>query len=341
MKTKQLTTGSLHNNYSTAILKFVLQLYKNFSRYIFIPFKFFISLRIKLYKSRYENYYTTNLCLSIFLLIVGVFLLPNSVALASDITPENLIKLTNEERIKHNLSPLSLNDKLKEAATNKATHLLEGQYFAHTSPEGRTFSMWIKEVDYKFVYAGENLAMDFMTAEGVVKAWMKSESHKKNILNPFYNEIAISNQLGEFEGRPTIMVAQLFGRQPEREEKLTLLNFNGIIDNDTKEIMLPSIFSYNEGQIVYLNEDNSIEKISLATLGGYSPSKKAIKIVNRPLSPKVAGESTLTNPIISSTFIKNISIYFSLLLMFLTAVLSSFVVNSIYKYNYPMINSYK
>ena len=95
MKTKQFSAGSLHNNYSTTILKFVLRLYKKSSRYISIPFKFFISPRIKLFKSRYENYYTTNLCLPIFLLIVGVFLLSNSTALAADITPENLIKLTN------------------------------------------------------------------------------------------------------------------------------------------------------------------------------------------------------------------------------------------------------
>ncbi len=278
---------------------------------------------------------------AIFLLIVGVFLLPNSAAKASDITPENLIKLTNEERAKHNLGPLSYNDQLKEAATNKASHLLAGQYFAHTSPEGRTFSVWIKEVGYKFIYAGENLAMDFMTAEGVVKAWMKSESHKKNILNPFYDEIAIATQEGDFEGRPTIMVAQLFGRQTEVQEKLTLLNFNGIIDNDTKEIMFPSLTSYKEGQIVYLNKDNSIIKTSFATLGTLSPLKEAIKIVDRPGIPKVAGDTTIKDPVIPKVIVKNISIYFSLLLMFLTATLSSYIVNLIYKHNYPMLQMYK
>jgi hypothetical protein len=278
---------------------------------------------------------------AISLLIVGVFLLPNSAAFASDITPENLIKLTNEERAKYNLSPLSFNDQLEKAATNKAYHLLQGQYFAHTSPEGRTFSLWIKDVGYNFVYAGENLAMDFMTAEGTIKAWMKSESHKKNILNPFYNEIAISTQEGEFEGRPTIMVAQLFGRQPEKQEKLTLLNFNDIIDNNTKEIVFPSIFSYNEGQIIYLNEDSSMRKTSLATLVNISPLKRNIKIVSRPGIPKVAGTSNINEPIISSTLINNISIYFSLLLMFLTASLSSYIVNLIYRHNYPMLQIYK
>ncbi|MFP3338704.1 CAP domain-containing protein, partial [Micrococcus sp. SIMBA_131] len=39
--------------------------------------------------------------------------------------------------------------------------------------------------------AGENIAAGQATPEEVVKAWMNSEGHRKNILNPGYTEIGV------------------------------------------------------------------------------------------------------------------------------------------------------
>ncbi len=39
--------------------------------------------------------------------------------------------------------------------------------------------------------AGENIASGQRTAQAVVTAWMNSEGHRKNILNPNFTEIGV------------------------------------------------------------------------------------------------------------------------------------------------------
>lgn len=272
--------------------------------------------------------------LAIFLLIVGVFLLVKTAAIASDITVENLIKLTNKERLKNNLEPLSASPILEKAAKNKADDLLNGQYFSHTSPNGKNFAEWIKEADYQYIYAGENLAMDFITSEGVVKAWMESAGHKKNILSPNYNELAIAVREGKFEGRPTIMVAQLFGRPKSGTDEvnfLTLSNFNAIIKKPGS-LVFPSIINSAEASIVNLNDKREILDISLAIIEKDAPFKNNFKIAAYSANPKVAGESTAAAQVKNSFSAKNFSIYISLLFLFLVTYTFSFGVNFLYKH---------
>ncbi len=153
---------------------------------------------------------------------------------ASEISSQNILKLINQERSEHNLQPLKENHKLKIAADKKTESLLKYNYFSHTSPEGKRFFKWIEEADYQYLYAGENLAMDFMTAEGIVDAWMKSKSHRENILSDKYTETAISVKAGIFKDHPTIMVSQIFGRPKISEKELTKNNINAIINNNKK-----------------------------------------------------------------------------------------------------------
>ncbi|MNR50485.1 Cysteine-rich secretory protein family protein [compost metagenome] len=47
-----------------------------------------------------------------------------------------------------------------------------------------------------FRYAGENIAKGQRTPEEVVKDWMNSPGHRKNILNPHYTMIGV----GYFSG---------------------------------------------------------------------------------------------------------------------------------------------
>ncbi len=41
---------------------------------------------------------------------------------------------------------------------------------------------------------GENIAYGYKTAEGVVRGWLNSEKHRKNILNANYTHFGISNE---------------------------------------------------------------------------------------------------------------------------------------------------
>lgn len=149
---------------------------------------------------------------SLLVILIGIFLWPKIAYLAS-ITPEKIIELTNEERTESNLDPLSTNQLLTKAAYDKVQSILSANRFQHNIGEKR-FSDWIKETGYKYSYVGENLAIDFITSEGVLDAWLASPAHKKNILNSYYEEIGVAVAEGNFDGQNTTLVVQIFGTPP-------------------------------------------------------------------------------------------------------------------------------
>jgi len=136
---------------------------------------------------------------------------PGVLGYSSEITPERVIELTNNERVKHNLPPLKLNSLLSEAAQRKAADMFAFDYWAHQSPSGREPWSFLKEVGYDYRVAGENLARDFAEPESVVKAWMRSPTHRDNIINPKFREIGVAVVNGTLGGIQTTLVVQFFG----------------------------------------------------------------------------------------------------------------------------------
>lgn len=161
------------------------------------------------YGSPKKQYFQRKLKLSLVGILLGIFLLPQ-LAYLSTITPERIIELTNQERRSAGLNQLTSNQLLTEAAINKGKDILETNNFKHTIND-KKFSAWIREAGYNYSYAGENLAIDFMTSEAVLDAWKKSALHKKNLLNPYYQEIGIGAVKGKFRGQDTILIVQIFG----------------------------------------------------------------------------------------------------------------------------------
>lgn len=130
---------------------------------------------------------------------------------ASSITPEAIIRLTNQERSASGLNTLNTNSKLSAAALAKANNMFEEQYWDHFGPNGETPWQFIRAEGYNYVYAGENLAKGFQTAEGVVEAWMASPTHAANIMNVNYKDIGVAVVQGVLLGKQTILVVQMFG----------------------------------------------------------------------------------------------------------------------------------
>ena len=96
-------------------------------------------------------------------------------------------------------------------AQRNAGDMFAFNYWAHNSPSGRDPWSFFQEVGYKYIYAGENLARDFMNSESVVEAWMNSPSHRENLLNPNYKEIGLAVVNGTLNGVETTLVVQSFG----------------------------------------------------------------------------------------------------------------------------------
>lgn len=146
-------------------------------------------------------------------LLLGIFLLPN-IAYFSSITNERIIELTNKVRKEYSLPGLNANQLLQKAAYDKAYAILNSQIFAHKIGN-KKFSSWVKDAGYPYLYTGENLAIDFVTSEGAMKAWLKSPSHKKNIINRNFTEIGVAVVDGKFHDKNSIIIVQIFGKKAQ------------------------------------------------------------------------------------------------------------------------------
>jgi hypothetical protein len=159
-----------------------------------------------------------------FLLANALFFLGFLSVSASPVTKEEIIALTNQERETAKLNSLVESELLNKAAFLKAQDMIGNNYFAHVSPEGVDPWYWFDKVGYSYKYAGENLAMDFRSASSVHQAWMKSETHKENIMSSKFQEIGVAVISGIMDGRETQIAVQLFGTRTSGLDK------NSIID---------------------------------------------------------------------------------------------------------------
>lgn len=219
-------------------------------------------------------------------------------ASASDITSERIVELANADRKSEGVPELMKNAKLDQAAADKAGDMILNDYFSHTSPQGITPWSWIEKENYDYNYAGENLAMDFTSAEKMNEAWMESPTHRANILNEKYKEIGVAAKEGVINGHATIVVVQMFGSgdknvAEEKKTKETLQEEEGTpnqsdyipvlpvgeVETDKIAFGIPIITSPQEGEI--LND----EKIDIV---GRANPKSTVSIFDGGIS---AGDS--------------------------------------------------
>lgn len=136
---------------------------------------------------------------------------PRILGFAANISPDEVVRLTNEKRTQAGLSALSLNSTLSQAAQAKGADMLNKGYWAHVAPDGTQPWAFFTNFGYKYRYAGENLARDFSSAGSAVEAWMNSASHRENLLSSKYKEIGIGVVEGNLAGVDTTIIVQFFG----------------------------------------------------------------------------------------------------------------------------------
>jgi hypothetical protein len=201
----------------------------------------------------------------VFLFFLGAINLsktikPGVLGYASDINVRQVLEFTNQERAKNNKKPLILNEKLSKAAEQKAKYMFEKNFWAHTSPEGVEPWKFILEQNYDYAYAGENLARNFYYSREVVDAWMKSPSHRENLLSQNYDEVGFAVVNGVLDGYETTLVVQMFGRPRDEKtlatiqdqerylnsinQKLAATQNSNSLGTSTYVIDLPTLFRY-------------------------------------------------------------------------------------------------
>lgn len=108
--------------------------------------------------------------------------------------------LLNRERRKRGLRGLRYNRRLAKAAGRHAWDMVRRGYFSHDSLDGRDFVDRIMRTRYVRGgrggwVLGENLAWgsgDRATPRSIVRAWMNSPGHRRNILNRRFREIGVA-----------------------------------------------------------------------------------------------------------------------------------------------------
>lgn len=98
-----------------------------------------------------------------------------------------MLALVNEARRRNGLNELWYSARVHEVATLRAYEL--SSYYSHSRSDGRGFYTAFHDLGINYTRAGENIAYGrnmFETVEEVFVAWMNSESHRENILNPDY-----------------------------------------------------------------------------------------------------------------------------------------------------------
>lgn len=109
---------------------------------------------------------------------------------------QQVLDLTNAERVKAGLAPLRWNWELARVARFKSQDMRDRNYFSHNSPTyGSPFTI-MKNFGIKYTAAGENIAAGYTSAQAVVRGWMNSPGHRQNILNPNFNQIGVGYAAG-------------------------------------------------------------------------------------------------------------------------------------------------
>lgn len=104
-------------------------------------------------------------------------------------------ELMNAERIANGLDSLAWDEQIISLARSHSQSMAEGKYFSHKDPAGGFVDTRAAKLGiFNWMAIGENIA--FMKgyddpASTAVEKWMKSTSHKKNILSGQWRESAI------------------------------------------------------------------------------------------------------------------------------------------------------
>ncbi len=134
----------------------------------------------------------------------------NVLGVESNITVSSLLNQTNVYRQENKVGNLKLNDKLNKAAYLKAQDMFAKQYWAHNSPDGVQPWKWLGDVGYNYDEAGENLAKNFSTTNGVMTAWIDSPTHKANIIKSDFKDVGFAVVSGLMDKKPATLVVALY-----------------------------------------------------------------------------------------------------------------------------------
>ena len=120
-----------------------------------------------------------------------------------------LLTVMNETRLAHHVRPLRADSRLERAARTHSSQMLRSGVVFHGAVGAR-----IRSVGVRAPRMGENLAWAMgrlAQARTIVKMWMASPEHRRNLLDPSFRIVGVGAMRGTFSGHPgTLMVTTDF-----------------------------------------------------------------------------------------------------------------------------------
>ena len=186
--------------------------------------------------------------------------------------------IVNKERSAKGLKPLRVLPKLQSAAQVRANEIT--RVFDHQRPNGTTCFSVIEEFGLDYYYIGENIAAGQTSPERVMTAWMNSEGHKSNILDPDFMYIGV----GVVQKGSTLYWTQIFLKYeefsdayiPKDKEKPKYtgdLNSDGKVDGRDASAILIEYAAVSSGGSSKLNSEQ--KKLADIDSSGMIDSKDA------------------------------------------------------------------
>lgn len=104
---------------------------------------------------------------------------------------------------------LTWSDVLAGTAYAHSADMAARSYFDHTSKDGTSFDKRITQAGYRWNSLGENIAAGYPTAAAVVKGWLDSPGHCRNIMSASFTQLGVGLATG---GKYGTYWTQDFGR---------------------------------------------------------------------------------------------------------------------------------
>ena len=152
--------------------------------------------------------------IQVLLAAVLVALLLATTAGAAELTQResSLLSAVNGARAAHDLRPLAIDWRLVRVARSHSSTLLRRDVFTHGD-----FATRIRHSGARGPLFGENLAWGtggLAAATSVVRAWLQSPGHRRNLLRPGFRRIGLGTATGRFAGHSgaTVVTADFAGR---------------------------------------------------------------------------------------------------------------------------------
>jgi hypothetical protein len=170
------------------------------------------------------------------MLVVGVLLLAAAVARAdtSAQIEKKILEQGNAHRVKKDVAKLVIDDKLKAIAQAHARALARADKYGDDDKDGHILDKKgpqdrVKAGGYKYARFAENVGYNFghkEPAEKMMKDWLASSAHEKNLTDKDFTQTGIGAAKGE-SGRWYFV--QLFGRPLSQQTTV-----EAVIENRTK-----------------------------------------------------------------------------------------------------------